>query len=74
MLIIEVGVGERGELWCKGPNIMQGYTKNPKATAECIDEDGYFHTGDVAVVDEDGYFYIVDRIKELIKYKGFQVK
>ncbi|CAO3624147.1 unnamed protein product [Cunninghamella blakesleeana] len=69
----EVGVGERGELWCKGPNIMQGYTKNPKATAESIDADGYFHTGDVAVVDEDGYFYIVDRIKELIKYKGFQV-
>ncbi|KAI9302920.1 hypothetical protein BJ944DRAFT_166362 [Cunninghamella echinulata] len=69
----EVGVGERGELWCKGPNIMQGYTKNPKATAECIDEEGYFHTGDVAVVDKDGYFYIVDRIKELIKYKGFQV-
>ncbi|KAG1151952.1 hypothetical protein G6F37_000718 [Rhizopus arrhizus] len=69
----EVPQGERGELWVKGPNIMKGYINNPKATAECIDKDGYFHTGDIAYVDKEERFYIVDRIKELIKYKGFQV-
>jgi acyl-CoA synthetase (AMP-forming)/AMP-acid ligase II len=65
--------GERGELWMRGPNIMKGYLNNDEATRETIDEDGWLHTGDVAVVDEDGYFAIVDRVKELIKYKGFQV-
>ncbi|CAO3597553.1 unnamed protein product [Absidia cylindrospora] len=69
----EVGINERGELWCKGPNIMKGYIKNPEATAGCIDSEGYFHSGDVAIVDEQGSYSIVDRIKELIKYKGFQV-
>ncbi|OBZ91830.1 putative 4-coumarate--CoA ligase 1 [Choanephora cucurbitarum] len=69
----EVKQGERGELWLKGPNVMKGYINNPEATADCIDQEGYFHTGDVAVQDEKGHFYIVDRIKELIKYKGFQV-
>ncbi|KAI8362831.1 hypothetical protein BD560DRAFT_484036 [Blakeslea trispora] len=69
----EVKQGERGELWLKGPNVMKGYINNPEATADCIDEEGYFHTGDVALQDENGHFYIVDRIKELIKYKGFQV-
>lgn len=69
----EVGKGQRGELWLKGPNIMRGYLNNPEATADCIDKDNYFHTGDVVVVDEEEHFYIVDRIKELIKYKGFQV-
>ena len=53
--------------------LIQGYINNPEATADCIDQEGYFHTGDVAVQDEKGHFYIVDRIKELIKYKGFQV-
>lgn len=70
---IEVPQGERGELWLKGPNIMKGYINNPEATADCIDKEGYFHTGDVVVVDKDQHFYVVDRIKELIKYKGFQV-
>ncbi|KAI8875815.1 acetyl-CoA synthetase-like protein [Backusella circina FSU 941] len=69
----EVQQGERGELWLHGPNIMKGYINNPEATNDCIDKDGYFHTGDVAVQDKEGHFYIVDRIKELIKYKGFQV-
>ncbi|KAK4516851.1 uncharacterized protein ATC70_000176 [Mucor velutinosus] len=69
----EVPQGERGELWLKGPNIMKGYINNPEATADCIDKEGYFHTGDVVVVDKDQHFYVVDRIKELIKYKGFQV-
>lgn len=71
---IEASANERGELWCKGPNIMKGYIKNPEATADCLDAEGYFHTGDVAIVDEKGNFSIVDRIKELIKYKGFQVR
>ena len=66
-------VGERGELWVRGPMVMKGYLNNPEATAETIDAEGWLHTGDVAIVDEDGYFSIVDRIKELIKYNGFQV-
>ncbi|CAO3588900.1 unnamed protein product [Absidia cylindrospora] len=64
---------EPGELWLKGPNIMLGYMKNEQATAETIDADQFLHTGDVAVIDDKERFYIVDRIKELIKYKGFQV-
>jgi acyl-CoA synthetase (AMP-forming)/AMP-acid ligase II len=69
----EVGPGERGELWVKGPNVMSGYLNNPEATAITLDDEGYLHTGDVAVVTEDGVFTIVDRVKELIKYKGYQV-
>ncbi len=69
----EVGPGGRGELWVKGPNVMSGYLNNPDATAATLDEDGYLHTGDVAEVTEDGVFSIVDRVKELIKYKGYQV-
>ncbi len=65
--------GERGELWVRGPQVMLGYLGNPDATAATIDGDGWLHTGDIAVVDEDGWFAIVDRVKELIKYKGFQV-
>ncbi|ORY93010.1 hypothetical protein BCR43DRAFT_477892 [Syncephalastrum racemosum] len=69
----DVGLNERGELWVKGPNVMKGYINNPKATAETIDEDGWLHTGDILTRDEEGRYYIVDRLKELIKYKGFQV-
>ena len=65
--------GERGELWMRGPQVMQGYLNNAEATAAMIDGDGWLHSGDVAIVDEDGWFTIVDRVKELIKYKGFQV-
>ncbi|EGG15061.1 4-coumarate-CoA ligase [Cavenderia fasciculata] len=68
-----LGIGEAGELCVKGPNVMKGYYKNPKATAEVIDQDGFLHTGDVGYIDEDGYCFITDRFKELIKYKGFQV-
>jgi acyl-CoA synthetase (AMP-forming)/AMP-acid ligase II len=69
----EVGPGERGELWVRGPNVMSGYLNNPEATEITLDDEGYLHTGDVATVTEDGVFTIVDRVKELIKYKGYQV-
>lgn len=69
----EVAEGERGELCVRGENVMKGYFHNEEATAQTIDADGWLHTGDVAVVDADGDFTIVDRVKELIKYKGYQV-
>ena len=70
----ELGIGERGELCCRGPQVMKGYyLNNPEATASTLDKDGWLHTGDIAYVDENGLFFIVDRLKELIKYKGFQV-
>ncbi|KAG1747535.1 AMP binding protein [Suillus occidentalis] len=62
-----------GEVWVRGPTIMKGYLNNPTATAEAITPDGWFKTGDIGVRDKDGFFTIVDRRKELIKYKGFQV-
>ncbi|MFT3716810.1 MAG: 4-coumarate--CoA ligase family protein [Gordonia sp. (in: high G+C Gram-positive bacteria)] len=67
------GVSEPGELWVKGPNVMAGYLNNQQATAETIDSDGFLHTGDMATVDANGCVTIVDRLKELIKYKGYQV-
>jgi acyl-CoA synthetase (AMP-forming)/AMP-acid ligase II len=69
----DVASGERGELWIRGPQVMKGYLNNADATAATVDDDGWLHSGDIAVVDEVGEFEIVDRLKELIKYKGFQV-
>jgi 4-coumarate--CoA ligase len=69
----EVAQGERGELWVRGPNIMKGYWKNEKATAETITPDGWLKTGDICYIDSNGTFFIVDRLKELIKVKGLQV-
>jgi acyl-CoA synthetase (AMP-forming)/AMP-acid ligase II len=67
------GLSKAGELWFKGPNVMAGYLGNEQATRETIDADGWLHTGDLARVDANGCVYIVDRLKELIKYKGYQV-
>jgi len=69
----EVPAGGTGELWIKGPNVFKGYLNNPEGTAASLTSDGYFKTGDVGHQDKDGNFYITDRVKELIKYKGFQV-
>jgi len=62
-----------GQLLVKGPQVMIGYLNNKAATAETLDDEGWLHTGDLAMIDEDGYLTIVDRVKELIKYKGFQI-
>jgi acyl-CoA synthetase (AMP-forming)/AMP-acid ligase II len=67
------GPGKPGELWMRSPKVMQGYLNNPQATAAMVDPDGWLQSGDIAAVDEDGWFTIVGRIKEMIKYKGFQV-
>ena len=67
------GVGGEGELWVRGPQVMKGYFGNSSATDATIDSEGWLHTGDVGIFDEDGHLRIVDRVKELIKYKGFQV-
>eukprot|EP00271_Cylindrocystis_brebissonii_P007928 TRINITY_DN2187_c0_g1_i1.p1 TRINITY_DN2187_c0_g1~~TRINITY_DN2187_c0_g1_i1.p1 ORF type:complete len:351 (-),score=65.03 TRINITY_DN2187_c0_g1_i1:373-1425(-) len=64
---------QKGELCVRGPQVMKGYLNNPEATAHTLDSEGFLHTGDIAYVDDDGDFFIVDRVKELIKYKGFQV-
>jgi acyl-CoA synthetase (AMP-forming)/AMP-acid ligase II len=69
----EAGVSEPGEMCVRGPNVMLGYLDDAAATDAMIDADGFLHTGDIATVDAEGCVTIVDRIKELIKYKGYQV-
>src|ERR1043165_8554552 len=69
----ELGPNEEGELCVRGPQNMKGYLNNREATARTVDADGWLHTGDIGYADADAHFFIVDRVKELIKYKGFQV-
>lgn len=69
----EVALGEVGELSLRGENVFLGYHNNDAATADCLSADGWFRTGDVGYQDAQGNFFITDRVKELIKYKGFQV-
>ena len=65
--------GQVGEVWIRGPQVMKGYLNDPKATSDMIDDDGWLHSGDIGYADTDSYLFIVDRVKELIKYKGMQV-
>jgi acyl-CoA synthetase (AMP-forming)/AMP-acid ligase II len=69
----ELGPQETGELWVRGPNIMQGYWKQPDATTDTLVSDGWMRTGDIGYLDSDGCIYLVDRLKELIKYNAQQV-
>ena len=69
----DVAEDEAGELWVRGPQVMEGYLNNPEATRETLVQDGWLRTGDIARIDPEGFTYIVDRLKELIKYKGHQV-
>ena len=69
----ELGRNEDGEIWIRGPQVMKGYLNNEAATRSSIDADGFFHTGDIGHIDDHDQYFIVDRLKELIKYKGFQV-
>jgi acyl-CoA synthetase (AMP-forming)/AMP-acid ligase II len=69
----EVKVLDTGELLVRGPQVMLGYLNNPEATAQAIEPDGFVHTGDIGRADGDGNLYIVDRVKEIIKYNAYQV-
>jgi acyl-CoA synthetase (AMP-forming)/AMP-acid ligase II len=69
----DVGDGDPGEIWIRGPQVMKGYLGRPEETDATIDPDGWLHTGDIGRVDARGYLYVVDRVKELIKYHGYQV-
>jgi len=71
--MVDRPVGEDGELWVKGPQVMQGYWGRPDETAKTITEDGWLRTGDIARQDDEGYFYIVDRLKDIIIASGFNI-
>lgn len=70
---LPVGPGEPGELWVKGPQVMQGYWQRPEDTAHTLTSDGWLRTGDLVRADADGYVTFVERLKEMIKYRGYQI-
>ena len=69
----ELSAGDQGEIWVRGPQVMKGYLHDPAATSAMLDESGWLRTGDVGTADDDGWFTVVDRLKEMIKYKGLQI-
>ena len=69
----DLGTGDEGELWIRSPTMMRGYLNKPDATAATLTSDGWLKTGDIGYIDEDGFVFIVDRLKELIKYNAYQV-
>ena len=69
----EVGVGEPGEIWVRNPMVMKEYYKKPDETKATVDDEGYMHTGDVAIMDSDGYLTLVDRTKDMIIVSGYKV-
>jgi long-chain acyl-CoA synthetase len=69
----ELPTGEIGELAVRGPQVMKGYWKRPQETKDCLSEDGWLLTGDIGWLDEDNYLHLLERKKEMIKYKGYQV-
>lgn len=70
----DAAAGESGELWVRGPSVMKGYHANPEATVGTMAPGGWLRTGDILIRDNMGWFKVVDRLKELIKYKGYQGK
>lgn len=70
---VALAVNQTGELWLRGPTVMKGYFSNEEATSTTVTSDGWLRTGDLCYIDDDGYLFVVDRLKELIKYKGYQV-
>lgn len=70
----DLAVGEIGEVWVRGPQVMKGYLNNPEVTRRVIDDAGWLHTGDIGYADADGYLYVLDRVKDQLKFRGLQYR